>query len=142
MSDVHDQETRSYNMSQIKGKNTKPELLVRKFLHAQGLRFRIHVKNLPGSPDITLPRYKCVILIHGCFWHGHKGCKYFIIPKTRTEFWENKIKTTKSRDTLNTLKLSEQGWRVVEIWECQLKRGTISQTLEALVSEIKLPKEL
>ena len=86
MTDVHSQETRSYNMSRIKAKDTKPELLVRKYLFCKGFRYRVNVKDLPGKPDIVLPKYKTVIFIHGCFWHGHEGCKYFVIPKTRTEW--------------------------------------------------------
>jgi DNA mismatch endonuclease (patch repair protein) len=85
-------EVRSYNMSQVRSKNTKPELLVRKFLHAHSFRYRLHVKDLPGKPDLVLPKYKTVIFIHGCFWHGHKDCKYFVVPKTRTEWWLAKIK--------------------------------------------------
>ncbi|MBC7451038.1 MAG: DNA mismatch endonuclease Vsr [Cytophagales bacterium] len=85
MADVHSKEVRSYNMSQIKGKDTKPEMLVRKFLFSKGFRFRLHVKDLPGKPDIVLPKYRTVIFIHGCFWHGHEGCRYFVMPKTRTE---------------------------------------------------------
>jgi len=91
MTDVHNKQTRSYNMSQIKGKNTKPEMLVRKFLFANGFRYRLHDIKLPGKPDIVLPKYKSVILVHGCFWHGHEGCKYFVVPKTRTEWWLQKI---------------------------------------------------
>jgi DNA mismatch endonuclease (patch repair protein) len=90
MADVHSKETRSYNMSRIKGKDTKPEMLVRKFLFANGFRYRLHDKNLPGKPDIVLPKYKTVIFVNGCFWHGHENCKYFVIPKTRTEWWLNK----------------------------------------------------
>ena len=92
MTDVHDSPTRSFNMSRIKGKNTKPEMLVRKFLFSKGFRYRLHVKNLPGNPDIVLPKYKTVIFVNGCFWHGHKGCRYFVLPKTRTEWWLQKIK--------------------------------------------------
>ena len=91
MSDVHTPATRSYNMSQIKGKDTKPELLVRQYLHARGLRYRLHDKALPGKPDLVLPKYKTVVFVHGCFWHKHEGCRYFVIPKTRTDFWLNKI---------------------------------------------------
>jgi len=94
MTDVHDKQTRSYNMSQIKGKNTKPEMLVRRFLFSKGFRYRLHVKDLPGKPDLVLPKYKTVIFINGCFWHGHEGCRYFVIPKTRTEWWLHKIKDT------------------------------------------------
>ncbi|RYZ18801.1 MAG: DNA mismatch endonuclease Vsr, partial [Chitinophagaceae bacterium] len=91
MADVHDKKTRSYNMSKIKGKNTKPEMLVRKFLHANGFRYRLHCKNLPGKPDIVLSKYKTVIFVHGCFWHGHEHCRYYVVPKTRTDWWLNKI---------------------------------------------------
>lgn len=98
MADVHDAKTRSYNMSRIKGKDAKPEMLVRKFLHAQGFRYKLHDKKLPGKPDLVLPKYKTVIFIHGCFWHGHENCKYFVVPKTRTEWWLNKIKTYKAND--------------------------------------------
>ena len=98
MTDVHSQETRSYNMSRIKAKDTKPELLVRKYLFCKGFRYRVNVKDLPGKPDIVLPKYKTVIFIHGCFWHGHEGCKYFVIPKTRTEWWTEKIRKNKERD--------------------------------------------
>ena len=92
MADVHTKEQRSYNMSRIKSKDTKPEMLVRRFLHANGFRYKLHEKNLPGKPDIVLPKYKTVIFVHGCFWHGHTGCKYYVVPKTRTEWWMNKIK--------------------------------------------------
>src|SRR3954469_22069052 len=91
MADVHDKATRSKNMAAIKGKDTKPEMLVRRFLHANGFRYKLHDKTLAGKPDIVLPKYKTVIFIHGCFWHGHKDCKYFVAPKTRTEWWLNKI---------------------------------------------------
>src|SRR5215212_1049052 len=129
MADVHDKETRSYNMSRIKGKDTKPEMLVRKFLHAQGFRYRLHDKKLPGKPDIVLPKYKTVIFVHGCFWHGHKGCKYFVIPKTRTEWWVKKIKgnATKDLESVKTLRLA--GWRIINIWECDLKLGKLQKTL-------------
>ncbi len=91
MTDTHSPEIRSYNMSRIRSKDTKPELIVRKYLHKNGFRFRLHVKTLPGKPDIVLPKYKTVIFVHGCFWHGHKGCKYFVIPKRNIEYWKNKI---------------------------------------------------
>src|SRR5688500_6104201 len=98
MADVHDVKTRSYNMSRIRATNTKPELLVRKFLHAQGFRYKLHDKTLPGKPDLVLPKYKTVIFIHGCFWHGHTNCKYFVIPKTRADWWLNKINTNNAND--------------------------------------------
>lgn len=98
MADVHNKATRSYNMSRIRGRDTKPEMLVRKYLHASGIRYRLHNKKLPGKPDIVLPKYKTVIFVNGCFWHGHENCKYFVIPKTRTDWWINKINQTKDRD--------------------------------------------
>jgi len=108
MADVHSKETRSYNMSRIKGKNTKPEMLVRKFLHAHGYRYRLHDKKLPGKPDIVLPKYKTVIFVHGCFWHGHNNCKYFVVPKTRTEWWLNKINGNIGNNAKNIKALREE----------------------------------
>ena len=98
MSDVHDKETRSYNMSRIKGKDTKPEIQVRKFLFANGFRYKLHDKKLPGKPDIVLPKLQTAIFVHGCFWHGHDNCRYFVVLKTRTEFWHDKIEGNKQRD--------------------------------------------
>jgi DNA mismatch endonuclease, patch repair protein len=121
MADVHDKATRSYNMSKIKGKNTKPEMLVRRYLHANGLRYRLHNKNLPGKPDLILSKYHTVIFVNGCFWHGHKGCKYFALPKTRTDWWKNKIEETKIRDIKVMKDLKELGWNSLVIWECELK---------------------
>ena len=123
MSDVHSKEVRSYNMSKIKGKNTKPEILVRKFLFGKGLRYRFHDNRLSGKPDLVFPKYKKVIFIHGCFWHGHEGCKYFVIPKTRTEWWLNKININKERDMESLQKLKNEGWEVILVWECDLKNN-------------------
>jgi DNA mismatch endonuclease (patch repair protein) len=136
MADVHDKATRSYNMSRIKGKDTKPEMLVRKFLHAQGFRYRLHVKNLPGKPDIVLPRHKTVIFIHGCFWHGHEHCKYYVIPKTRTEWWVNKINSNIFNDTKAIKALKKEGWKVIVLWECGLKSNKIKLTLAKLPGKI------
>jgi DNA mismatch endonuclease (patch repair protein) len=136
MVDVHDKETRSYNMSQIKGKNTKPEILVRRFLFANGFRFRLHNKDLPGKPDIALPKYKTVIFINGCFWHGHEGCRYFVIPKTRTEWWKEKFVKTKHSDTSNYAKLTELGWKVITIFECRLKKEFREVVLNELITNI------
>ena len=136
MADVHSKATRSYNMSQIKGKDTKPEMLVRRFLHARGFRYRLHVKDMPGKPDIVLPKYKTVILIHGCFWHGHEGCRYYVVPKTRTEWWLNKINTNIANDTKAVAALQNTGWRVITLWECELKPTTIDATLAALVTHL------
>jgi DNA mismatch endonuclease, patch repair protein len=128
MADVHNTETRSYNMSRIKGKNTKPEMLVRKFLFANGYRYRLNVKTLPGKPDIVLPKYKTVIFINGCFWHGHEGCKYFKIPETRTEWWIEKITGTQKRDREAENQLIELGWIVITLWECELKPKQFGKT--------------
>ncbi len=114
-------EQRSRNMSAIKSKNTKPEIAVRKILHSMGYRFRLHRKDLPGSPDIVLPKYKTVIFVHGCFWHRHENCKYASTPKTRKEFWESKFKANVKRDKENQEKIKNIGWQSVVIWECQLK---------------------
>lgn len=128
MADVHSKETRSYNMSRIRSKDTKPEMLVRKFLHAQGFRYRLHVKDLPGKPDIVLPKYKTVIFVHGCFWHGHEGCKYYVVPKTRTEWWLDKINSNIAKDDRSMNLLNDKGWKVTNIWECDLKRNKIDDT--------------
>ena len=133
MADVHTIEQRHYNMQQIKATNTKPELLVRKFLHANGFRYLLHKKSLPGKPDIVLSKYKTVIFIHGCFWHGHTNCKYFTIPKTRTEWWTDKISTNKVNDGKAMKALKKEGWNVIVIWECKLKREKAERTLEQLV---------
>src|ERR1700744_3699506 len=137
MADVHSKETRSYNMSRIRSKDTKPELLVHRFLHKNGFRYRLHVKDLPGKPDIVLPKYKTVIFVHGCFWHGHEGCRYFVVPKSRTEWWLNKINRNKTLDEINSAKLQEMGWKVIEIFECQLKKFEIDQTMVWLLEEIR-----
>lgn len=134
--DVHDSKTRSYNMSRIKGKNTKPKETVRKYLFAQGFRYRKNVRNLPGTPDIVLSKYKTVIFVNGCFWHGHKDCRYFVIPKTNTEFWVNKISANRNRDEINIQKLIELKWKVIVVWECQLKKGKTDETLQRLVKKI------
>ena len=120
MADVHTPDVRSKNMAAIRNRDTKPEVFVRKALFAQGFRYRKNVKTLPGKPDIVLPKYKAVILIHGCFWHGH-SCYLFKVPKTRTDFWLNKIEENRTRDLRNTRELEAQGWRVLVIWECALK---------------------
>ena len=134
MADVHSKETRSYNMSRIKGKDTKPEMLVRRFLHANGFRYRLHVKDLPGKPDIVLPKYKTVIQVHGCFWHGHNKCKYYVVPKTKTDWWLAKINGNKANDTKANKALRNLGWNVIEIWTCNLKKDLLSQSLNNLLS--------
>ena len=137
MADVHSKETRSYNMSRIRSKDTKPEMLVRKFLHKNGFRYRLHVKSLPGKPDIVLPKYKTVIFIHGCFWHGHGGCKYYVVPKTRTEWWLNKINGNINNDTAAEISLKQAGWKIIKIWECELKKAVFESTLSHLLTNIK-----
>ncbi|MBL7810932.1 MAG: DNA mismatch endonuclease Vsr [Bacteroidetes bacterium] len=136
MTDVHNKETRSYNMSRIRGKDTKPELLVRKFLFSKGFRFRLHAKNLPGKPDIVLPKYRTVIFVHGCYWHGHEGCRYFKWPKTRTEWWREKIMSNKLHDEDTLLKLLKKGWRVISIFECELKPKVSYLTLDQLIKNL------
>lgn len=136
MTDVHDKATRSYNMSRIKGKDTKPEMLVRKFLFSKGFRYRLHDKKLPGKPDIVLPKYKTVIFIHGCFWHGHEGCKYYVVPKTRTEWWLEKIGKNIMNDEKAVKALAEMGWKVILIWECEVKKKVFEETLQRLVADL------
>ncbi|OPC03918.1 very short patch repair endonuclease [Elizabethkingia ursingii] len=136
MTDVHSKEIRSFNMSRIKGKDTKPELLVRKFLFSQGFRYRLHDKKLPGKPDVILPRYKTIIFVNGCFWHGHEGCKYFVVPKTRTEWWLNKINTTVANDKKIVESLRNDGWKTIVIWECELKKEKSENTLSELIKKI------
>lgn len=135
MADVHEPEVRSYNMSRIRSKDTKPELIVRKHIHSQGLRFRLHDKTLPGKPDIVLKKYKTVIFVHGCFWHGHEGCKYFVVPKTRTDWWINKIERNKQLDAENYKKLEMQRLKVLVIFECDLIKEKRNNTFIKLINE-------
>ena len=151
MADVHNKKTRSYNMSQIRSGNTKPEMLVRKFLHANGFRYTLHglipnpsprggeggKKRLPGKPDIVLPKYKTIIFIHGCFWHGHSNCKYYVVPKTRTQWWLNKINTNKANDAKAIRALKKDGWKVITVWECALKPAKAERTLGNIL--LRLP---
>jgi DNA mismatch endonuclease, patch repair protein len=137
MADVHSAEVRSYNMSRIRSKDTKPELLLRKVLFANGFRFRLHDKSLPGKPDIVLKKYKTVILVHGCFWHGHKDCKYFVVPKTRTEWWMNKIAGNQKNDLVKKKELKKAGWNVIEVFECELKKDKLEKTVNKIINNIK-----
>lgn len=121
--DVHSPETRSFNMSKIRGKDTKPEIIVRKWLWTHGFRYRLHRKDLPGNPDIVLPKYNTVIFVHGCFWHRHKNCRYATTPKTRKNFWMEKFEGNIQRDKKNQAKLRKLGWKVIVIWECELFKG-------------------
>jgi len=136
MADVHKPEVRSYNMSQIKSRDTKPEIMVRKFLHANGFRYRLHDKNLVGKPDIVLKKYNTVIFIHGCFWHGHKGCKYYVIPKTHTQWWLDKINRNKGKDMESIIALQQDNWNTITIWECELKKDKRHKTLEKLIVKL------
>lgn len=124
-------------MSRIKGKDTKPEEIVRKYLFSKGFRYRKNDPKLPGKPDIVLPKYRTVIFINGCFWHMHEGCKYFVWPKHNAEFWEKKIRDNAERDKKNYKKLEEQGWKVLTIWECGLK-DTKDETLQWLEKQLVL----
>ena len=137
MADVHTPEQRSFNMSRIRNKNTKPEELVRKYLFAQGFRYRKNDIRLPGKPDIVLPKYKTVIFVNGCFWHGHTGCKYFVWPKNNEEFWKQKIGRNMERDAEVHQLLKDMGWFVIDVWECELKKNNAPQTLENLVKQLK-----
>ena len=138
MADLLTSTQRSHCMSRIRGKNTKPEILVRKGLHARGFRFRLHNKKLPGSPDIVLPKYGVAIMVNGCFWHGHKGCRYATKPKTNIEFWEAKIARNRHRDEVTTAHLEALGWTVITIWECELRTSSLlDDRLNTLAEEIR-----
>ena len=134
--DNRSKEARSKNMSNIPSKDTKPEEPVRKYLFSKGFRYRKNVSKLPGKPDIVLPKYKTVIFVNGCFWHAHEGCRWFIRPKTNREFWENKFQYNRSRDEKNYLKLQTMGWKVVIIWECEIRHGNTEMALNNLVKKI------
>lgn len=137
MSDILTKEQRHNCMSNVKSKNTKPEIMVRKFLFSSGFRYRINRKNLPGKPDIVLPKYKTVIFVNGCFWHGHKNCKYATIPESNRDFWAAKITGNIKRDEETRENLLVLGWRVIEIWQCQLKPRTKEKTLTELLSLLR-----
>lgn len=137
MADIKTKESRSYNMSRIAGKDTKPEELVRKYLFSKGFRYRKNVRKLPGTPDLVLPKYRTVIFVNGCFWHGHEGCKYFVWPKNNAEFWRQKIKTNISRDQRKEAQLRDRGWNVLIVWECELRPPKRQATLERLESQLR-----
>lgn len=136
MTDIHTKEIRSYNMSQIRSKNTKPELMVRKCLFANGFRYRLHCKDLPGKPDIVLPKYKTVIFVHGCFWHGHEGCSNFVVPKTNTVWWLNKISRNKQLDTEHIKNLKSDKWSVITLFECKLKKRNIDSSMNTVFEKL------
>ena len=137
MADIKTPEQRSYNMAAIKGKNTKPETILRKYLFSEGFRYRKNDKRYPGTPDVVLPKYKTMICVNGCFWHGHEGCKYFVWPKNNEEFWLKKITANIERDRRDFSQLEALGWNVIVIWECQLKPKTVKETLENLKAQLK-----
>lgn len=134
--DVHNKEIRSYNMSRIKGKKTKPEEVVAKYLFANGFRYRRNVKGLPGTQDIVLKKYRTVIFVNGCFWHCHEGCKWFVLPETNAEFWKKKFDCNRERDKQNYKKLQDDGWNVIIVWECEIRHSDRKMRLETLVEEI------
>ena len=137
MADIKTKESRSYNMSRIAGKDTKPEELVRKYLFSKGFRYRKNVRKLPGTPDVVLPKYRTVIFVNGCFWHGHEGYKYFVWPKNNAEFWRQKIETNISRDQRKEAQLRDMGWNVMIVWECELRPPKRQATLEWLESQLR-----
>ena len=136
MADNHSKEVRSRNMSHIRSTNTKPEECVRKYLFSQGFRYRKNVKELPGCPDVVLPKYKIVIFVNGCFWHKH-DCPRFVWPSSNREYWKPKILRNVERDTENKIALRKQGWRVITVWECELNRAKAEHTLANLCSYIR-----
>lgn len=141
MVDVVDRETRSRMMAGIKGKNTRPEMLVRQFLHRHGFRYRLHAKNLPGKPDIVLPKWKVVIFVHGCFWHHHIGCRYATTPTSNLEHWQTKFTENVARDRRNIADLVTGGWRVLVLWECGIKAvRDRDMALAWLIETIKAPQ--
>ncbi len=138
MTDIVDSDKRSEIMSRIRNRNTTPEMIVRRMAHRLGFRFRLHRKDLPGSPDIVFPRHRAVIMVHGCFWHRHSGCKHASRPQTRVRFWEDKFKGNVVRDRRNEIALRELGWRVMVIWECETKdRDTVMERIAGFLGREK-----
>lgn len=140
--DIVSRDKRSQMMSEIRGSNTKPEIIVRRLLHGAGYRFRSHNKKLAGKPDIVLAKWKTVIFVHGCFWHGHENCELFRIPKTRPDFWQAKIEANRIRDSRNAEQLASEGWNIIIVWECAVtKKVRLSdeQLLEALIRAMQSP---
>ncbi len=124
-------------MSRIRGKDTKPEMIVRRFLFSQGFRFRLHYRKLPGHPDIVLPKYRAVVFVHGCFWHRHENCRHFRLPQSNVEYWENKIAGNVERDLRDANRIADMGWKVIVIWECELERKTRDEVLNRVATLIK-----
>lgn len=142
MVDTISSEQRSRNMSRIRSRDTKPELVVRSMLHRAGFRFRLNVKKLPGKPDIVLPKYKIIIFVHGCFWHQHPGCKRQLIPSSRKEYWEPKLKKNTERDKLHLLSLKELGWRVGVIWECDTTSPVVLSNKLSNLFPMQIPSNM
>jgi DNA mismatch endonuclease, patch repair protein len=137
MADIVDPQTRSRMMSGIRGKNTRPEILVRKFLHGRGFRFRLHNRKLPGSPDLVLPKYRSVVFVHGCFWHRHRGCRLAATPRTNTDFWITKLGKNVERDVRNRELLEAEGWAVSVVWECEINHERLEELARELQSRLK-----
>lgn len=137
MTDIFSKSKRSAIMSKIPSKNTKPEIVLRKALFAKGYRYRINYKKLPGKPDIVLSKYKTVIFVNGCFWHSHINCKDAHLPKTNTEFWKNKIDQNVERDTKNIQQLSDLGWNIITVWECEIKKKNIDILLNSIITRLE-----
>ncbi len=136
MADIKSPEDRSKNMAAIRATETKPEVIVRKYLFSKGFRYRKNDKRLPGRPDIVLPKYRTVIFINGCFWHGHEGCKYFVWPVANADFWRSKIRANMDRDERNKRLLENAGWKVLTVWECELKPAKRNDALNELMLQI------
>ena len=148
MADIVDAKTRSRMMSGIRGRNTRPELALRRALHRMGLRYRIHVRSLPGNPDLVFPRFNAVLFVHGCFWHRHRGCRYSTVPATRRDFWERKFEQNDNRDGKVKEELREKGWRIATVWECALRQGAeervasqVSLWLAEGQTSLEIPKQ-
>lgn len=136
MADNHSPEVRSYNMSRISSKDTKPEMIVRKYLFSKGLRYRKNDKRYPGKPDMIFPKYKVAVFVNSCFWHMHEGCPGFVMPKSKLDYWKPKLERNKQRDTVNVSELEALGWRVITVWECELKKAVKSERLARLYDEV------
>ena len=141
MADIKSKEARSYNMSRIKNKDTKPEEKLRKALFADGFRYRKNDKRLPGKPDIVLAKYRSCIFVNGCFWHGHKGCPKFVLPKTNVEFWLAKIENNRERDLRDYTFLESRGWRVIVVWECELAKADFRNTVSEIQRQLDINRE-
>jgi DNA mismatch endonuclease (patch repair protein) len=139
MTDIWSKEKRSVVMSKIRSKNTKPEIMLRSFLHGRGFRFRIHRKELPGKPDIVLSKYKATVFVHGCFWHFHADCREGRVPDTNSKFWQDKLSKNVARDQSHQKKLTEMGWRVIIIWECELEAAVKNNGMDMLLKRIIEP---